>query len=493
MSLSGRLTIALTLAALVLFGAVGAWQLRAEEDDLRRAARHDMSLLGRSLQVAFENALRDLQEEDVQETLRELERIDPEVDVFVYDAAGAQIAASTGAVERARWLGARPTEAVLRFLPEHEPGAVELLVPLHITRSARPATLVVWRPLDDMQHDLVATRRRVWLSVVGFAALVALLTMGLSRVWVGAPLARMIAQMKRVRRGDLSPFEAPQRADEVGQALRELEQLVTDLRDARARLDAESDARARLEHGLREVDKLATVGQLAAGLAHEIGSPLQILEGRVAALETKADDPNETRRLARIVLTQAQRITRIVSRLGDLARRRPQRVRVIDVTPPVRAVVDLLEADARKRGVALTLESEAATDSIEGDPDAIQQLTLNLVRNALQAAGPGDAIVVRIAESPLERADGSTRTGVAIEVRDDGCGMDETTRSRALEAFFTTRASEGGSGLGLAVVKGIVEELGGRIVIESEAGAGTTVRVILPAGSAGEGGSSHAA
>src|SRR5690606_7333212 len=116
----------------------------------------------------------------------------------------------------------------------------------------------------------------------------------------------------------------------------------------------------RLEDALREVDKLATIGQLAAGLAHEIGSPLQILEGRIAALEGKADDPRETRRISRILLDQTRRITRIVSRLTDVARRRTGRPGPLEVGPPVRAVVELMEGEARRRGVRLAIREGRA-------------------------------------------------------------------------------------------------------------------------------------
>lgn len=482
MSLSTRLTVALSLAALIAFGAIGAWQLRAEAGDLRRATERELRLLGRSLQVSFENALRDRQEEDVEETLRELERIDPEVDVFVYDSAGARIAASSGASARPRWVVERPEPSgVLRFVPEGDPRSIELVLPLRITRDERPATMVVVRPLDEMRADLEATRRRVVVSVAGFVLLVALLTLGLARVWVGRPLSRMIAAMRRVRAGDLTPSRAPSRRDEIGATLREFEALVRDLADARARLEEEAEARRRLGEMLRQADKLATIGQLAAGLAHEIGSPLQVLEGRVAGLESRADDPGETRRVARILLEQTQRITRIVSRLGGLARRGvARRVREIEIAPPVRTVVELLDGEARRRGVTLVMREDGEPRRMRGDADAIQQLALNLLRNALDATERGGRVVVSVGACELRAPDGRLRDAVRIAVADTGRGMDEETRARVFDPFFTTREAAGGSGLGLAVVKGIVDEHRGRIEVRTRPGEGTTFTVELP-------------
>jgi len=480
LQLSTRLTLVLSAAALLLFGAVGIWQVRTEATELRRVVARDMHLLGRSLQVAFENALRDRQREDVQETLSALERLAPEVDVFVYDATGTQIAASGGALERAHWISARPQAAVLRFEPNDNPESAELLLPLRIAHHEQPATLVIWRPLADMQADLAATRQRVLWSLIGFVAIVALVTMTLTRLWVGAPLARMIAHMKRVRAGDLSPARVATRQDEVGETLREFEALVIDLGEARSRLEAEAEARHHLEEALRHVDKLAAVGQLAAGLAHEIGSPLQILEGRIAALQSKADDPDEARRIAGILLEQTQRITRIVSQLTSLTRRRAIRMQRLQMEPPVRAVVELLEGEARRRGVTLTLDCVAEASGIEGDPDSVQQLSLNLIRNALDASLTGGHVTVRITHGMIERPSQPDAPSTRLVVEDDGCGMNEETASRAFDAFFTTRGLDGGTGLGLPIVKRIVDEHRGHVAVRSEVGRGTVITVDIP-------------
>jgi signal transduction histidine kinase len=282
----------------------------------------------------------------------------------------------------------------------------------------------------------------------------------------------MIERMRRVREGDLSPSPGVSRTGEVGATLDAFDALVNDLRETRARLVAEAEARRRMEGQLRELDKMRAVGQLAAGLAHEIGSPLQILEGRLAALEGKADDPNETRRVARILLEQAQRITRIVSRLTSVARRPAERTRHFAPLPPVRAVVELVEGEARRRGITLALHHDETLPEIDGDPDALQQIVLNLVRNALDATAEKGHVDVR-----LEAAGPSV---LRVSVRDDGRGMDEATRAQAFEPFFTTRGSTGGTGLGLAVVKGIVDEMRGSIDLRSAPDAGTTLTIDVP-------------
>lgn len=477
LSLSARLTLAISSAAMLLLGALGAWQVSIEEQELQSAFERDLRLLGRSLQVAFENALRDRQAEDVEETLRALERIEPTVDVHVYDRAGHPIAASRGAVPRAR--PSRMAGAAIRYYEDERPPVAELVLALTVRPGEADATLVVVRPLAEMLADLDATRWRIVTSVGAFVVVVLLLTMLLTHVWIGAPLKRMIAHMRRVRAGDLSPSPPTPRRDEVGATLREFETLVRDLAEARQRLEGEAEARRRLELGLREVDKLATVGQLAAGLAHEIGSPLQILGGRIAALEAKAESPAETRRLARILRQQSERITRIVARMMGVARRPLAAPRMLDPIPPVRTVVELLEGEARRRRVALSFEVGEAVPPLRGDPDSIQQLALNLLRNSLDATEPGGAIRIGLGLGSMSATDGREVPALRITVWDDGHGMSAEARERAFEPFFTTRSPRG-TGLGLAVVKGIVDEYQGRIECVSTEGAGTTFTIELP-------------
>jgi signal transduction histidine kinase len=286
--------------------------------------------------------------------------------------------------------------------------------------------------------------------------------------------------MARVQRGELQPPDVSTfRNDEVGATARALALLVEDLRVAREQREEEVARRHRLERGLEDVDKYVTVGRLSAGLAHEIGSPLQILEGRAADLARKSTD-GEVRRVAGILVEQAQRITRIVSQLLAVARRRRPRRLVLDLAAVVQPIVELLRHEARRASVHLELITAADTPRLEGDPDQLQQVALNLLRNALQA--DARTVAIRLGPGPLAEAGPlTTRRAALLEVCDDGRGMSDHARDRAFEPFFTTREAEGGTGLGLAVVRGIVEEHGGSVSIAPHSPRGTSFVVRLPA------------
>jgi signal transduction histidine kinase len=359
---------------------------------------------------------------------------------------------------------------LLEFSSVREPEVLRLALRLADERPAVASSIVIEKPLTELARDLRTTRRDIVLITFIFVATVAGLTWLLARRYVGRPLARLIENMRLVRGGNLKLSASQRRIDEVDAAQDEFDRLVGDLQVARDRADRELDARQNMERALQDADKLVTLGQLAAVMAHEVGSPLQVLEGRARALVRHPGDATVTKRTAEVLVEQSQRITRIVQQMLSMTRRRLPVRRQVDATSSVRSVFALLEVEARRKRVELVLE-RSGDSSVFADSDQLQQVLLNLVRNALQASPEGTAVVV------LLREDGDC---LAIEVRDQGLGVPESARPHLSEPFFTTRAGAGGTGLGLSVVKSIVSEHDGTLQFVHETKEGCLVRVVLP-------------
>ncbi len=470
MKLAARLTLAIGLCAVVLFTAGGALMLRRERAELEAVEVKETLLLARSLQVAFENALRDRQIQDVSETLAALERVEPSIGIFVFDDAGLLVGVSADAVVSEATLALeRRARAEPLAVVELTPETLRVGLRLRDETPESASAIVLEKPLLLLQEDLAQTRRSIALTVLLFVAAVALLTWLLARRSVALPLRRLVRDMRRVREGDLSVAAEARRFDEVGEAAHEFDQLVAALERARSRAKEEGDARQRMERALQDADKLITLGQLSAVMAHEIGSPLQVLEGRARALSKHADEPEATRRTAQMLVEQTERITRIVSQLLSITRRRASAPATLDGAQGVQAVAALLEVEARRRGVALQLSVTGQTQ-VFADADQLQQVALNLLRNAINVSPRGGAVQVRV---------GGPGAQFLLEVEDDGPGLDAAVRERLFEPFFTTRPQEGGSGLGLSVVHTIVKEHRGAVefpVVER----GCLARVLLP-------------
>ena len=225
---------------------------------------------------------------------------------------------------------------------------------------------------------------------------------------------------------------------------------------------------------LREQERLAAVGTLAAGIAHQINNPVGAISAAaefalVSASDPQADAVREDS-LKRIV-EESARAGRIVKSILRFARHGTTNKWDDDLARVVGRSIELVRPYVHERGGTIELEGPAGAIPIAMSPIEVEQALVNLVRNAAEAIRPGGHIHVRLSR---------TATHALVEVIDEGIGMNAETRSQIFDPFFTTRLRDGGSGLGLSVVHGIVTEHGGEIEVESEPGAGTRIALRFP-------------
>jgi signal transduction histidine kinase len=480
--------MALTLTATLVLGSYGLIQLLLEYKDLRSAAEHDFRLLCRAVQVSAEHFAREGHRQSIRTMLDTLESEDSARDVHIFDAEGRLTADSWGSsstVELVRE-SVRQVRSSRRPLVYFDgPRGLSHLVgvlPLRDEDGSSLGIVAVVRPLDELRRDLASETIQTGASILTLLAAIIGVIWVLVSIHVRRPLVDLIGAMRAVRDGDLSGGVLVHRRDELGEVAAEFNSMVRDLEEARRQLIASADAREALEAGLLRVDKLVTVGQLSAGLAHEIGSPLQILGGRARALAARTDLPPEVVRSGRILAEQSDRIARIVEQLLAFARRKAVTMGEIDIRSAVRAIVDLIETEARRRGIQMVFEcAEDALPRVVADADGVQQVALNLLSNALQATPRGGRVRLAMASSSFKLEQGSReQPSVSFVVEDTGGGIPDEARRRIFEPFFTTWTESGGTGLGLAVVKSIVDEHGGTILVSSERGSGTRFTVHFP-------------
>lgn len=474
MRLTLRLTAFLVLMSLASFGGIGWLLIEVERDDLREAVTKETLLLGRALQISMENALRDRQLEDVRETIDKLRGLEPGLVVALLAPDGQPLAPDFVRPADLTTLPVSRSSRVLEFEPPAFPGKLVLVEHLTGDDGQPLGSLLLARPLATLEQDLAETTRNITLSIVTVVLFIGLLAALAGTLFIGRPLTRLMDWMHRIREsGSLLALPAASSAlmmprDEVRTLEREFADMVGSLRDARRRQEE-------LERGLVRIDKLAVVGQLAAGLAHEIGSPLQILCGRAQALADQPLDHLEVRRQATILVGQGERISRIVQKLLSLSRPRGPLKDLNDIVPLVRSVLELLEHQARRASIALELVAPPRLLSV-CDRDQVQQVVLNLLTNAMRATPAGGRVTVELK---------ATDDRVHLEVRDSGPGIDLAHKDRLFEAFFTTTAEGEGTGLGLAIVRSILIEHGGTIDASNLETGGACFTVQWPLGQPG--------
>jgi len=217
-------------------------------------------------------------------------------------------------------------------------------------------------------------------------------------------------------------------------------------------------------------ERLASLGQLTAGLAHEIRNPLGSIRGSIELLRTGASLADEERDLCRLIEQETARLNQLVTDMIDLSRPREPQLLPVDLAGVIASVVELARSSSHGEGITVRYEGPP-TMTVQADHSQMQQVLWNLVRNALQVSPAGSEVVVAL--TPPD-ADG----GVRLSVHDQGPGVDEDVKERLFEAFFTTRTH--GVGIGLAVVKQIIDAHGFLIDVASKPGDGATFAVRIP-------------
>lgn len=338
--------------------------------------------------------------------------------------------------------------------------------------------------------EAVSATERQWLFTLALSVSATALLAGLL-LWrlVLAPVSRLELAMGRLAQGEdrahVPVPDAP--ADELGRLGRAWNDLTDELGRARSELEgwnrsleervhAKTAELERSHERLLRIERMASLGRLAAVVAHEINNPLAGIRTFARLLQRRAGQPadaEETRHILEMVESEAARCGEIVRNLLLFSRDAAARFAVQDPGVLLERTLLLLRHQAELLGVVLELQPSAGLPPVECDGAQVQQLLMALVVNALEATPPGGRVTLSASALPAEAA-------VALRVEDTGCGIPEAERERIFEPFYTTKTEGKGVGLGLAVVHGIVERHHGRIEVLGRDGPGSIFAVWLP-------------
>jgi len=305
----------------------------------------------------------------------------------------------------------------------------------------------------------------------------------LSVRFVGGPLSQLVEKTRRIGAGDLSGDLVLRGKDELSQLASAMNRMCRQLTAAQEAIRTETEARISALEQLRHTERLATIGRLSSGLAHELGTPLNVISGRAKLIETEDLEKEEISECSRIIRGQAERMTKLIQKLLDFARRRAPQKTPVDLRILAGQILEMLNSNAGKQGVSLELVKNSDIPLVAIDPSQMQQVLMNLVMNGIQAMPKGGHLEVGLRlerARPPSQENGEEKEYIAIDVRDEGGGIAPENMNHLFEPFFTTKETGKGTGLGLSIAYGIVEEHGGWIDVESEPGQGSCFTVFLP-------------
>ncbi|MDH3716841.1 MAG: HAMP domain-containing histidine kinase [Planctomycetota bacterium] len=300
---------------------------------------------------------------------------------------------------------------------------------------------------------------------------------------VGRPLRLLLEKTRRIGKGDLSGPVQIRHRDEFGELATAINSMCEQLVDAQNKAHEETTGRIAALEQLRHADRLRTVGRLASGVAHELGTPLNVVGGRAGMIAAGKLSEEEAQQSAQIIKSETDRITNIIRQLLDFARRNTPKRKPVEMRQLANQTIDLLAPLAEKRGVTIQCIAEDKPFTCQVDSGQMQQLLTNLLVNAVQAMPAGGKVSVDIRRQqvqPPETEQAPPGEYLLLEVRDEGEGIAAEDIEQLFEPFFTTKQVGEGTGLGLSIAYGIVQEHGGWIGVESEVGQGSCFTVYLP-------------
>ncbi len=507
MTLGTRVTVVATLLVASVLAGSGYAALKVRRANLQADLDRQAHEIGRALQVGLEPVDPTTAEETLLARARAARRHDEPFQLEVLQVGDDR------RTDDEAWLllmrGADITDAPVGrvFDSESGPRSYAMAVPLfdagalelppgHPARH--PAALLgMRRDVSYIDAEVAATRRRIYplfvLIVVGVAVGV---RFAVSQI-ILRPLRRLLEGIDAVGKGDLSRVILAERDDEIGTLAGRFNAMTGSLREAREEAERAATARLGLEARLRQSEKLATIGQMAAEIAHELGTPLNVIGGRARALGKKAEkvaeasagavDPADVLKNAAIIGEEVARITKIIRQVLDFSRPRGPTTTRVHLGAVVADALEFLREPIRRQEIQVEVHTMPAPPEVPGDPDQIQQVCLNLITNAIHAMPEGGTL--RVSTECVVRRKGGLDLAPPAEyavlvIADSGAGIPEANREKIFEPFFTTKDEGQGTGLGLAVSHGIVKDHDGWIEVDSPTAGGAVFRVFLPCASA---------
>ncbi|HYL90608.1 MAG TPA: ATP-binding protein [Burkholderiales bacterium] len=364
----------------------------------------------------------------------------------------------------------------------NEPSCSNAACHAHPASQSVLGVLDIVYPLDEMEGSLRASGTTIVVLSLGFVLVASLFLSLFVHRMIYVPLRDLQAGAKRLAAGNLDEPIPVRNGDELGELARSFNSMTLALKSSRSELREwgetlekkvaqRSEALRLAQAETARNEKLASVGLLAAGIAHELNNPLTGVLTFSSLMRKKVPEGSADAEDLDLVIRETKRCAAIIRRLLDFAREKTPSKQFADLNRLIEETVRIVESPAHLRDIEIRLELEPALPAVWVDADLIKQVVMNILVNAQQAIQHKGSITV------------STRragTGVEIAVSDTGCGIPEKDMQRIFDPFFTTKGVGQGTGLGLSVSHGIVEAHGGTIEVASKVDEGTTFRVYLP-------------
>lgn len=498
MKLGTRLVVWLIATVVITMAIHGYLSIQQDEANVAREIRVGMRGFTRAVQAALQEHYAEHQNFNGIQPF--LDAVAPKYNIHnlvVYNPKGEIIARSASIFDTSAFPDLDPTPLMkLDIRPAlggktgtegdiHE-GQIWIhyrIEPILDFESKAVGAFVLARHGSRLMESVAERRDRILSTTTALVILLSVLILITVRRNVSRPISELIQRIREIGHGRWQQRINISGQDEIALLAREFNVMSEELERTYAKFVKEQGEKIKLERDLRHSERLASVGQLAAGLAHELGTPLNIIGGRAEYLLRRDRSPDEMRDNLEVIRSQSDRIASIVRRLLAFARRKEPNLRPVDMPGFLKNIHHTLEHQLQAKHIQVEFKTPPSVPILHADPDLLQQVFLNLYSNALHALGDGGLIriVVEITDqgNHLPLGENGARW-MRVIFQDNGAGIAREHLDRVFDPFFTTKDIGEGTGLGLSVIYGIIKDHGGEISVESEEGQFTRFIIDLP-------------
>lgn len=486
MKLGTKLTLHLSLIIILVLLGYGYFHILSLRDILTRKMKVEVASIGRTLKVSLEKISLPREMAYVQDLIDAVEEYEKTLGVIIYHQ-GKNI------LFRSHSLGVE-IEPYLELIkksiredrPQEEFGVYKEIPIFSYTfalkdrRGKNIGGVSILQHTSFMEEDIQRAKWSILIMIFMLIGGTVVLVLFGTGKWITQPISKLTKGIDDLAKGNLNHKIDLKRGDELSELAKAFNQMAVDLKEAQARIIQEAETKLELERSLRQSEKLATIGQLASGLAHEIGTPLNIIAGRAELMKRRLEDEEGAQKNLDIIVQQTERITKIIQQLLGFVRKKRPEQKTLTLSTLLETTLDFLDHQMQKQRVKVVKDVKENLPPMIGDPDQLQQVFLNLILNAIQSMPEGGTLRLSASSKWISKEDfeDGERRYLEVCVEDTGIGMEREVIQNVFNPFFTTKDT--GTGLGLMVSQGIVQDHEGWIDAESEIGKGSVFKVYLP-------------
>ncbi|RUO69732.1 sensor histidine kinase [Idiomarina ramblicola] len=458
---------------LLISGVAISVGLQVASDEANERLKSDLELLGRAISLPISDALLNNDLRTVQANLDSVFNIGRVYGASVYNVYGQQVA-EAGITETDLSNSQLALQTVQTGIKQDDYRRVEgrdvfsQFLPI-VDRGGRIIGLLqINRRASDFDESFETLSQYAWLSWAAFGLItIAVLVFGHYR-GVGRHVVALKDAMLQVAEGNRSTRVTPAGPSELQEVAQGFNRMLDSITEAERELEQRREHEASLQQALREQEKMAAIGSVASGVAHELGAPLTVIDGRASRLLRNHKDDDSQRQL-KAVRGQVQRLTGLVNQLLAFSRTPVQQREAISLRDLVATAMTSIEFEQDK-GSAKVAVKELVDVILKVDIKRLELALVNVLRNGLQAAKSEVLVAAELVDS-----------GLVITIDDDGEGLHEVMKDKALQPFETNKPQGKGTGLGLTIVKHVLNDHNGELSLTNNPGGGCRVTLSLPA------------